>query len=103
MKKSNYIYVLVTADKYELPLCVADTMEDLSKMIHIKRITLTQALERKSLISGKYRVIRVNVKDLEFNFADYNEFCKTENIKPGHARSIQKFKEYIGGDYDCGL
>lgn len=103
MKKNEWNYELVTADKYEQVLASADTMEGLSKLIHIKRITLAQALERKSLIAGRYRVVRVNSRDLDFDFEDYNEFCKTENIKPGHASSIQRFKEYIGGDYDCGL
>lgn len=103
MKKSNYVYVLITADKYELPRFVSETLEEMAKKVNLTKVALCLALERKSLICGKYRIIKVDTRDLEFNFADYNEFCKTENIKPGHARSIQRFKEYIGGDYDCGL
>lgn len=103
MKKNEWNYELVTADRYEQVLASADTMEGLSKLVKIKRITLVQALERKSLIAGRYRVIRVNSRDLDFDVEDYKEFCKTENLKPGYATSLQKFREYVGADYDCGL
>ena len=103
MKKHEWNYELVTADRYEQVLASADTMEGLAKLVKIKRITLTQALERKSLIAGKYRVVRIDSRDFDFDIDDYKKFCKSENLKPGYATSLQKFREYVGADYDCGL
>ena len=103
MKKHEWNYELVTADRFEQVLASADTMEGLAKAIRIERSALAHALERKSLIAGRYRIIRVDSKDLGFNVDDYHKFCKTENLKPGYATSLQRFREYIGADYDCGL
>ena len=102
-KKCNYIYTFSMADMYELPMAVADTLEDLSKLTGFGKTTLCMALERNSVVAGSFRVRKVLVNDSEFNFEDYIEFCKTEDLKPSSAISLQKFKEYCGDTYVDGL
>lgn len=102
-KEVKFIYILVSADKYEFPRAVGDTIEDISRQSNLSWECLQRAFLRNSLIAGKYWLRRVNAKDLEFNFADYSEFCKTEGLKPGHAKSLQKFREYCGNRCDYGL
>ena len=102
-KKGCYVYEIVTADRYELPLCVADTLDELTKLTKIKKTSLCMALERRSTIAGNCKIVKVFVKDMNFNVDDYKEFCKTENLKPGYATSLEKFRQYVGAEYDCGL
>ena len=61
MKKKQYIWMAVTADEYEHPIAVADTAEELGRMIGVSRNTiLTDQLRGESgKISGR-RIVRVN-------------------------------------------
>jgi hypothetical protein len=40
MKRQRYLWLAVTADKYELPLAVADTAGDLGQMLGITKSTI---------------------------------------------------------------
>jgi hypothetical protein len=40
MKRQRYLWLAVTADKYELPLTVADTAGDLGQMLGITKSTI---------------------------------------------------------------
>lgn len=40
-KNIKYLYMMVTPDKYELPLAVADSIKELSEMTGIKAGTLS--------------------------------------------------------------
>lgn len=99
-KESQYFYILVTADEYEFIKYVGDTIEAISLQSSFTWDCLQRAFLRNSVIAGKYRILRVNDKKLEFDFEDYHDFCKTENLKPGHAKSLQRFKEYCGEAYE---
>lgn len=98
--KKDYVYELVTADKYEMVLALAETMEDLANLVKINRKTLVSALSSRSLIAGQYRVVKVNTKNFEFNFEDYLDFCSTGDLNPKSAKSLQRFKEYCGEAYE---
>ena len=102
-KESKYFYILITADEYEFIKFVGDTIEDISKQSKFSWDCLQRAFLRNSLIGGRYRLLRVNGKNLEFNFEDYHDFCKTEGLKPGYSSSLRKFKEYCGDTYVAGL
>lgn len=56
MKK---LYLLCTADEYELPVCYAPTLGKLSVMTHINRNTLAQSLYRGNKIEKKYKVEKI--------------------------------------------
>ena len=60
MRVQQYIWLAVTADKYEHPIAVADTAEELSKMLGVTRTSvITNALRQESgKISGR-RIIKV--------------------------------------------
>lgn len=49
----RYLYLKVTKDKYELPLCVADTMEKLAN-----KCGVTKGAIAKSLFDVKHGVIK---------------------------------------------
>lgn len=49
----RYLYLKVTKDKYELPLCVADTIEKLATMCGV-----TKGAIAKSLFDVKHGVIK---------------------------------------------
>lgn len=48
------LYVRTTADKYELPIAVADSIEELAEMLKIKRHTVQVNFSKK--ISHWYKV-----------------------------------------------
>ena len=56
------LYIVVTADKYELPLAVG-TSEDIARFAGIKRMAVYNYIARK--MSGKkngYKLVRVEVE-----------------------------------------
>ena len=53
------LYLLCTADEYELPVCYAPTLGKLSVMTHINRNTLAQSLYRGNKIEKKYKVEKI--------------------------------------------
>lgn len=57
------LYMVVTADKYELPLVVG-TAEDIARFAGIKRMAVYNYIARR--MSGKrngYKLVRVEVED----------------------------------------
>lgn len=100
VKKNQYVYQIVTADRFETVIAQGDTLEELAKVTCLKKSALSMALERKSVVAGNFKIIKVSIKDYDFNFADYLDFCKTDNLNPKSAKSLQRFKEYCGEAYD---
>lgn len=99
MKNTNYVYLLVKNDDLELPIFVADTLEELSNMSDIPFMTLYQACVRNSVIQTRYRVRHVDIRDPEerFLFKDYKDFCKQNNLKESKFSSLQRFRAYCYG------
>ena len=57
------LYMVVTADKYELPLVVG-TVEDIARFAGIKRLSVYKYIARR--MSGKrngYKLVRVEVEE----------------------------------------
>lgn len=48
MKMYSYLWMAVTADEYELPICVADTSRELARMLGISRESMMQMKSRQS-------------------------------------------------------
>ena len=42
----NYIYMMVSGDKYQLPLCVADSAEELEEKVGVKKGTIYSSVLR---------------------------------------------------------
>ena len=53
------LYLLCTADEYELPIMYAPSLRKLSKTSHISFGTLASALYRGNSIRKKYRVEKI--------------------------------------------
>lgn len=60
MTSGGYYWLAVTADEYELPLCVAETQRELAELLGVNKGTIAAREHRKN--NGKilgYRVVKV--------------------------------------------
>lgn len=63
--RSEYLWLAVTADEYELPIAVADTSIELGQMLGVSDSTIAASIKRKCDGSRNgYRYLKVeNVED----------------------------------------
>ncbi|MBE5741199.1 MAG: hypothetical protein E7351_01535 [Clostridiales bacterium] len=94
--KKDYVYLLVTADKFELPLMVAETFAELTEMTGLQYTTLRSALIRNSVIDGRYRIIKVDTREPEERFtkSDFVEYCREKNLEETDFDSFKAFMEF---------
>lgn len=64
------VYLLITADKYELPCAVTDTLTEMGKILGISTSAVAYAITRKTKlrkrISARYcKIIQVDIDDEE--------------------------------------
>ena len=59
MMRTRPIYMEITTDEYELPLAVADTIDELARIVHRKPSTLNYSINHSK--HGRY--IRVEIED----------------------------------------
>lgn len=61
-RKPKYVWMLVSNDKYELPLYVADTAQELADILGIPVINVTSAMShaRRRGNNCKYKKIKVD-------------------------------------------
>ena len=55
-----HVYMLVSNDKYELPICMADTQRELAEMIGVKEDTIRSVMSRCRKNGRKCRYVRVD-------------------------------------------
>lgn len=95
MKNKNIlsVYMLVTADKYEFPVCIADSMRKLAIMSGYKIMSLYGSCIRHVPLFGKYYVVKVNIEEPEdrFNFDDYKTFCKINHLSANNFKNLDKY------------
>lgn len=59
----DHVFMMVTKDKYELPLAVADTRKELGRMIGVSPITIANSITRTRKDGHKSQYIRVDFPD----------------------------------------
>lgn len=59
----DHVFMMVTKDKYELPLAVADTRKELGRMIGVSPITIANSITRARNNGQKSQYIRVDFTD----------------------------------------
>jgi hypothetical protein len=60
----DYVYMMVTKDKYELPIAVADSVSELSKITGYKRQTISETMCRKNpAYHWQFRKVQVGMKE----------------------------------------
>ena len=93
------VYELITADKYELPIYVTDTLDDMSKLSGYNFNTLYSAFRDNSLISKRYKLIAVDIREPyeKFNFCDYKMFCAINGLKESNFSSLESYKRFCYG------
>lgn len=63
--KKKYIYMLVTKDKYELPLAVADSAEELGRILGIPSSRIRTAMSKARERGYRSRYVRVEYQGKE--------------------------------------
>ena len=61
MKVQNQVYMVVTSDKYELPMFICDTLDELSDVMKMRKESLSCYISRGKGVKRKYKILRVNV------------------------------------------
>lgn len=61
--KMDHVFMMVTKDKYELPLAVADTRKELGRMIGVSPITIANSISRARKNGCKSQYVRVDFID----------------------------------------
>lgn len=67
-KAKKCVYMVVSPDKYKLPMAVAESAEELAEMLGIRREYVSQQLSRvrtKRVKHSKYEIIYVNKEEWE--------------------------------------
>lgn len=60
----DVVYMAVSADEYELPIYVADTVKEMSELTNIKRRTISKYISMKRVVKKRnLKIIRVNLTD----------------------------------------
>ena len=59
--KNNAVYMLVTQDKYELPLAVADSIAELARIIGVKQNYISSAMSHAKKKGFKSMYVKVIV------------------------------------------
>ena len=59
--KQNSIYMLVTNDKYELPIVIADTLAELANKIGVRKNVISSAISHSKKKGFKSVYVKVNV------------------------------------------
>ena len=99
MKNKNYVYVLTKNDDLELPMIVADTIEEISILSKIPYFILYRHCRNNRSIFNQYRIREIDIRDPEekFVFEEYNNFCLKENLSPSHFKSLMRFRRECFG------
>ena len=61
--KQKVIYMEVTMDKYELPVAVADTVNELARMRNVKTNSIHNLIWSAAKRKGKSKYIKVVIED----------------------------------------
>lgn len=72
MKKSNCLYLVVTADRYELPVGVFKSQLSISKTYGTARTAVTEAIKCNSKFQKKYRIICVDMVSIPETYVTIN-------------------------------
>lgn len=100
MRVVKNVYVFIKSDELELPIAVADTLEEIELLTGFNWYLLQKACLRNSLIAGQFRIKKIDIReDIDrFNdISDYKKFCQTENIAENKFSSLQKYRQFIYG------
>lgn len=65
--KMGHVFMMVTKDKYELPLAVADTRRELGKMLSVSPVTIANSITRARNNGQKSQYIRVDFSDSDID------------------------------------
>ena len=56
----EYVYIMVTRDKYELPLAVADSVEELAEIVGVDAASIRKTMKRnREKKKSRYRKVRI--------------------------------------------
>lgn len=59
----SHVYILVTQDKYELPLMLADTAEEMARKLGLRKDSVASAICKAKKDGRKCKYVRVELDD----------------------------------------
>lgn len=63
--KQNEIYMLITTDRYELPVAVADTVKELAFLIGVTENNIRSAMSKAKKRETRCRYVKVVIEEEE--------------------------------------
>lgn len=63
--KTRSLYLLISSDKYELPLAVADTTRELSALIGVREDAIRSAMSKARKRGNRCRYVKVVIEEEE--------------------------------------
>ncbi len=63
----DHVFMMVTKDKYELPVAVADTRKELGKILGVSPVTIANSITRARNNGQKSQYIRVDFTDSDMD------------------------------------
>lgn len=63
--KTRSLYLLVSSDKYELPLAVADSIRELSALIGVREDAIRSAMSKARKRGNRCRYVKVVIEEEE--------------------------------------
>lgn len=63
MRQNNSLFLLVTADQYELPICICESAQELANKLGMTKSGVYKLLEKENngVKSGR-RIVKVNIE-----------------------------------------
>lgn len=61
--RMGHVFMMITKDRYELPLAVADTRRELGRMLGVSPVTIANSITRARNNGQKSQYIRVDFPD----------------------------------------
>lgn len=56
----DHVFMMVTKDRYELPIAVADTRKELGRMVGVSPVTIANSISRARKNGHKCQYVRVD-------------------------------------------
>ncbi len=63
----DHVFMMVTKDKYELPVAVADTRKELGKILGVSPVTIANSITRARNNGQKSQYMRVDFTDSDMD------------------------------------
>jgi hypothetical protein len=100
MKNVNgVVYMLVTADKFEFPIFIMNSLKEIADFLNMKYESIRSAWHRDAVLEDCYKIRRVDTREPKdkFNLFEYKEFCEKKGCPLDSFSSVKQFANQCYG------